>query len=86
MNNDRFQIKTISNRFLYECFLKTIAFERTIVYEKTLLLTIMLTIVNEGSSLTIVNEMPYFIKTIVFEKKIHATLLKLNSCVGAKTS
>ena len=39
----------------------------------------MLTIVNEGSSLTIVNETTngHFGKTIVFEKKLHETLLKV---------
>ena len=41
--------KTIFDRFLYDCFKKTIVFEKKIF-------TIMLTIVNEGSSLTIVNE------------------------------
>ena len=58
----------------------------------------MLTIVNEGSSLTIVNEpivFPktiVFIKTIVFEKKnLHATLLNVvlhavKQLWGAKTS
>ena len=51
-----------------------------------------LTIVNEGSSLTIdnewlsltiVNETTNFIKTVVFGKKLHATLL--NSFGGVKT-
>ena len=59
-----------------------------------MLLTIMLTIVNEGSltivnegsslkivneelSFTIVNETTNFIKTVVFGKKSHATLLNV---------
>ena len=42
-------IKTICDRFY------TIVFKKTIVFEK-ILLTIMLKIVNEGSSLTIVYE------------------------------
>ena len=33
LKNDRFS-KTICDRFLYDCFLKTIAFEKTIVFEK----------------------------------------------------
>ena len=43
----------------------------------------MFTIVNEGSSLTIVNETTKFLKTvvfeetIVFEKKLHAILLNV---------
>ena len=37
----------------------------------------MLTIVNEGSSLTIVNETTKFLKTVVFGKKCHATLLNV---------
>ena len=49
-----------------------------------------LTIVNEGLSLTIVNETTNFIKTVVFGKKIHATLLnvvlhEVKKCGGAKT-
>jgi len=36
-----------------------------------------LTIVNEGLSLTIVNETTNFIKTVVFGKKLHATLLNV---------
>ena len=36
-----------------------------------------LTIVNEGLSLTIVNEMTKFIKTVVFGKKLYATLLNV---------
>ena len=61
----------------------------------------MFTIVNEGSSLTIVNEgyettkflkTVVFGKTIVFEEKNYIQLyrmsayMKLNSCGGAKTS
>ena len=42
-----------------------------------MLLTIMLTIVNEELSLAIVNETTNFIKTVVFGKKIHATLLNV---------
>ena len=46
------------------------------------LLTIMLTIVNEGSSLMIVNETTNFNngvfgKTVVLEKKLQATLLNV---------
>ena len=37
----------------------------------------MLTIVNEGLSLTIVNETTNYIKTVVFGKKIHAPLLNV---------
>ncbi len=36
-----------------------------------------LTIVNEGLSLTIVNETTNYIKTVVFGKKIHAPLLNV---------
>ena len=52
-----------------------------IVFEKKkFLLTIMFTIVNEGSSLTIVNEgyeTTKFLKTVVFEKKQSLEELKL---------
>ena len=34
-------------------------------------------IVNKGLSLKIVNEMTKFIKTVVFEKKLNATLLNV---------
>ena len=37
----------------------------------------MLTIVNEGLSLTIVNETTKFIKMVVFGKKLHATFLNV---------
>ena len=37
----------------------------------------MLTIVNEGSSLTIVNETTNFVKTVVFGKNLHATILNV---------
>jgi len=46
-------------------------------FKKKIVLTIMLTIVNEGSSLTIVNKTTNFIKTVVFGKKLHATLLNV---------
>ena len=65
-----------------------------------MLLTIVLTIVNEGSSLTIVNEglsltivneTTNFIKIVVFEKKLHAILMngvlhEVKSFGEAKTS
>ena len=35
------------------------------------------TIIKEGLSLTIVNEMTNFIKTVLLEKKLHATLLNV---------
>ena len=59
--------------------------------EKNILLTIVLSIVNEGLSLTIVNETTNFIKTIVLEKKYMqrywmSSYMKLKSCGGAKTS
>ena len=44
---------------------------------KKILLTILLTIVYEELSLTIVNETTNVIKTVVFGKKIHATLLNV---------
>ena len=44
----------------------------------------MLTIVNEGSSLTIVNETTNFIKTVVFGKKMKS-YMKVNSCGGVIT-
>ena len=64
--------------------IKTVVFGKTIVfkikkftdnyvndrYEES-----SLTIVNEGLSLMIVNETTNFIKTVVFGKKLHATLL-----------
>ena len=51
----------------------------------------LLTIVNKGLLLTIVNERMNFKKTIVFEKKLHATLLnvvlhEVKQLWGAKTS
>ncbi len=55
-------IKTICDRFLYDCF------------KKEFLLKIILTIVNEGSSLTIVNETTNFIKTVFFWKKNYMQL------------
>ena len=48
-------MKTICDSFLYDCFLKNDRFKKTIVFKKKLL-NIMLPIVNEESSLTIVNE------------------------------
>ena len=44
-------IKTICDRFLYDCFLKTMLLKKRSFLNK-FLLTIILTIVNEGSSLT----------------------------------
>ena len=41
-----------------------------------MLLTIMLTIVNGGSSLTIVNETTNFIKTVVFGKKVTCNFIE----------
>ena len=51
-------------------------------FEKQSLSTILnerssLTIVNEGLSLTIIGEMTNFIKTGVYGKKLHATLLNV---------
>ena len=49
----------------------TIAFLKTSSFEKKILLTIMVTIVKEGLSLTIINETTNFIKkTVIFEEKI----------------
>jgi len=42
--------------FLYDCFLNRIAFKKTIVFEKKILLTIVLTIVYKESSLTIITK------------------------------
>ena len=78
--------KTIWDCFLHDCFLKTIAFVKTIVFEKKIVSTIMVTIVNKGSLLTIVNEelsltivskTTNFIKTVVCGKNLHATLLNV---------
>ena len=79
--------------FLYDCFFKT----RSLLKIWFFLLTIMLTIVKERSSLTIVNiglsltkwRTVVFGKTIVLE--LYATYwllsyMKLNSCGGAKCS
>ena len=49
-----------------------------------------LKIVNKGLLLTIVNKTTNFIKTVVLEIKLHATLLNIvlhdfNSCGGVKT-
>ena len=55
-------------------------------WKNKFLWTIMLTIVNEGSSLTIVNETTNFIKTVVFGEKNYMQLywmsssMKFNSC------
>jgi len=60
-NSDRFWkpsflLKRFATVFYTIVFKKTIVFEKNDRFWKNILLTIMLTIVNEGSSLTIVNE------------------------------
>ena len=67
LENDRF-LKNDLWPFLYNYFFKTIAFEKTTFFEKKILLKIMLTIVNEGLSLTIVNE-TIILKTNSFKKR-----------------
>ena len=75
--------------FFIRLFLKTIAFEKTIVFQKR---KIIVNFVNEGSSLTIVNETTNFIKKQSFLKKNYMQLywmspyMKLNSYSGSKTS
>ena len=66
----------ICDRFYTIVSQKTIVFEKTIVLEKKLL-TIILTIVNEGLSLTIVKETTKLIKTVLFGKNLHANLLNV---------
>ena len=86
--NNRFLKKRFETGFL-QLFFEGDRFWENDCFWKNFLLTIMLKIVNEGSSLTIVNEglslkivhettnfikTVVFGKTIVFEKKLHANL------------
>ena len=79
--SDRFH-KNDLRQFFIRLFLK----KRSLLKRRSLL-TILLKIVNEGLSLTIVKEMTKFIKMVFLEKrsflkKLHAmsSYMKLNSC------
>ena len=90
-------LKILTNENDLWPFFIRLFFKKRSLLKKTILLTVMLTIVNEESSLTIVNETANFIKTVIFWKTIvlennvmqiywMSSYMKWKSCGGARTS